>query len=148
MSTAADISPSDTFLRSPAARIPSLSPYSSSEGRCCSNPSIWRRVNSQQCRVGGKVFYCSKVALPCKMTLAPNAVMVRMMEQSSKWYLYYFLISSQGYKELDAISTGVAVKKFNKTELRTILIPLPPLAEQKRIVECVSELLAVCDEFE
>ena len=93
----------------------------------------------------GKCFIVPK--LPCKMTLAPNAVMVRMMEDAGKEYLYYFLISFQGFKELDAISTGVAVKKFNKTELKTILIPLPPLAEQKRIVERVTELLAVCDEL-
>ena len=91
----------------------------------------------------GKCFIVPK--LSCKMTLAPNAVMVRMMEQSSKEYFYYFLISFQGYKELDAISTGVAVKKFNKTELKTILIPLPPLAEQKRIVAKLEELLPLCE---
>lgn len=89
----------------------------------------------------GKCFIVPK--LPCKMTLAPNAVMVRMMEEAGKDYLYYFLISPQGFKELDAISTGVAVKKFNKTELKKILISLPPLAEQKRIVKRLQEVFRI-----
>ena len=79
------------------------------------------------------------------MTLAPNAVMVRMMKEADKEYLYYFLISSQGFMELDAISTGVAVKKFNKTELKTILIPLPPLTEQHRIVERIEQAFSALD---
>ena len=92
----------------------------------------------------GKCFIVPK--LPCKMTLAPNAVMVRMMEDAGKEYLYYFLISSQGFMELNAISTGVAVKKFNKTALKKLLIPLPPLAEQKRIVAKLEELLPLCEQ--
>ena len=91
----------------------------------------------------GKCFIVPK--LPCKMTLAPNAVMVRMMEEAGKEYLYHFLISSQGFMALDAISTGVAVKKFNKTELKKVLIPLPPLAEQKRIVERLVEVLKLVE---
>ena len=89
----------------------------------------------------GKVFIVPK--LQQKMTLAPNAVMVRMVEEAGKEYLYYFLLSAQGYRELEAISTGVAVKKFNKTELKKILIPLPPLEEQKRIVQMIVELMPI-----
>lgn len=92
----------------------------------------------------GKCFIVPQ--LPYKMTLAPNAVMVRMMQEAGKEYLYYFLISPQGFRELDAISTGVAVKKFNKTDLKQILIPLPPLAEQQRIIERIGKLLAVYNE--
>lgn len=93
----------------------------------------------------GKCFIVPK--LKYKMTLAPNAVMVRTIGDEGKDYLYYFLISPQGFKELEAISTGVAVKKFNKTELKKILIPLPPLAEQKQIVDRLDKLLAVYDEM-
>ena len=60
----------------------------------------------------GKCFIVPK--LPQKMTLAPNAVMIRMMKEEGKDYLYYFLISSQGYRELNTISTGVAVKNSTK----------------------------------
>ena len=91
----------------------------------------------------GKCFIVPK--LPQKMTLAPNAVMIRMMKEEGKDYLYYFLISSQGYRELNTISTGVAVKKFNKTELKKILIPLPPIAEQQRIVKRIEEAFSALD---
>lgn len=37
---------------------------------------------------------------------------------------------------------------FNGTKLQNTLIPLPPLAEQKRIVEKVDELMGLCDRYE
>lgn len=91
----------------------------------------------------GKCFIVPK--LDSKMTLAPNAVMVRAVDEESKDFLYYFFSSNQGFKELDAISTGVAIKKFNKTELKKILVPIPPIAEQKRIVKKLEEVLMMCD---
>ena len=50
-----------------------------------------------------------------------------------------------GYEELKAISTGVAMLKFNKTDLKTIYIPLPPFAEQKRIVAAIEQTFAQLD---
>jgi type I restriction enzyme S subunit len=37
---------------------------------------------------------------------------------------------------------------FNGTKLQNTLIPLPPLAEQKRIVAKVDELMQLCDQLE
>jgi type I restriction enzyme S subunit len=37
---------------------------------------------------------------------------------------------------------------FNGTKLANSLIPLPPLAEQKRIVAKVNQLMSLCDELE
>ncbi|WP_257490449.1 restriction endonuclease subunit S [Anaerosalibacter massiliensis] len=44
--------------------------------------------------------------------------------------------------------TGIAVPKLNQTNLNNILIPLPPLAEQKRIVEKVDTIMNMLDELE
>ena len=73
--------------------------------------------------------------------------MIRLTNNECKDYLYYFLLSPTGYAELKAISTGVAMLKFNKTDLKTIYFPLPPLAEQKRIVEAIETIFAELDEI-
>ena len=93
----------------------------------------------------GKVFIVPD--LKTKMTLAPNSVMVRLTNDEYRDYLYYFLQSPTGYKELKAISTGVAMLKFNKTDLKTIYLPVPPLAEQKRIVETIETIFTQLDEI-
>ena len=93
----------------------------------------------------GKVFIVPD--LNCKMTLAPNSVMIRLTNNEYRDYLYYFLQSPTGYEELEAISTGVAMLKFNKTDLKTIYLPLPPLTEQKRIVEAIEIAFAQLDEI-
>jgi type I restriction enzyme, S subunit len=38
--------------------------------------------------------------------------------------------------------------KINHTILNELPVPLPPLAEQRRIVAKVAELMAVCDRLE
>lgn len=94
----------------------------------------------------GKVFIVPK--LEKRMTLAPNSIMVRLTDNNLIMYLYYFLLSSQGYKELDSISTGIAMKKFNKGGLKIILLPIPPLEEQKRIVAKLDEIFAELDKID
>ena len=47
-------------------------------------------------------------------------------------YLYYFLQASE--TELDARGTGTTFKCISGQSLRSVPIPIPPLAEQKRIV--------------
>ena len=48
----------------------------------------------------------------------------------------------------EASGTSDSMPKINQATVRNTLIPLPPLAEQKRIVERITELLAVYGEFE
>ena len=63
-----------------------------------------------------------------------------------KNYLYYFL-STQIKKNLEA-SLGSAIPNLSTKYINSIPIPLPPLAEQKRIVAKVDELMALCDTLE
>ncbi|MCI4680025.1 restriction endonuclease subunit S [Rhodoblastus acidophilus] len=46
------------------------------------------------------------------------------------------------------IRSAVGLKNVNSTELASLTIPLPPLAEQRRIVKKVDELMALCDRLE
>jgi type I restriction enzyme S subunit len=48
-------------------------------------------------------------------------------------------------KFLESSATSTTVSYLNKTRCESIPFPLPPLAEQKRIVEKVDELMGLCD---
>lgn len=46
------------------------------------------------------------------------------------------------------VGGGTHTNKLNLGDLHTVAFPLPPLAEQRRIVERVDELMALCDRLE
>lgn len=64
----------------------------------------------------------------------------------NKNFLYYTLLSIQDYYEAKAVGTGV--RNLNIDRVLNAQIPLPPLPEQKRIVEKVDKFMALCDELE
>lgn len=92
----------------------------------------------------GKVFRVPYFDRP--MTLASNSVMVKCYNSRDYDWMYYFLLSPIGFEELKSITTGTAVPKFNKTDLKTIPLPVSPLAEQQRIVDRIESLFAKLDE--
>ncbi len=94
----------------------------------------------------GKVFIVPKIK--SKMTLAPNAIMVRFYRDEQQKWVYYLFLSTFGYELLLSISSATAVGKFNKTDFKKLIIPLPPLAEQQRIVQKIEELFSVLDNIQ
>jgi len=58
-------------------------------------------------------------------------------------YLFNFLVSQRS--RFHAVSEGGAQPNISKVKIVTFPFPLPPLAEQKRIVAKVDELTALCD---
>jgi type I restriction enzyme, S subunit len=52
------------------------------------------------------------------------------------------------YYQASTCATGIAQKTIPLSCLRKLLIPLPPLAEQHRIVAKLDELMAICDQLE
>lgn len=63
-------------------------------------------------------------------------------------YLKLFLESELYWRQLYAKSMGTGQPNVNATSLKSLLVPLPPLEEQKRIVAKVDELMRLCDELE
>jgi type I restriction enzyme, S subunit len=49
---------------------------------------------------------------------------------------------------LEKVSSRVAVSSMSSDHMRSLPVPLPPLAEQKRIVAKVDELMALCDRLQ
>ena len=62
-------------------------------------------------------------------------------------FLYYLLSSNIIYVQFCTSVSGAVVKNLNSTKVADTIIPLPPLAEQKRIVEKLEEILPLVDEY-
>ncbi len=80
----------------------------------------------------GKVFIVPKLNRPT--TLAPNSIMVRCFDNLHAGWLYILFNSAFGLDALLSISSATAIKKFNKTGFKALLIPIPPIEEQMRIM--------------
>ena len=52
---------------------------------------------------------------------------------------------SRSFFKKEASGTSESMPKINQASVRNALIPLPPLAEQKRIVAKLEELLPLCE---
>jgi type I restriction enzyme S subunit len=65
-------------------------------------------------------------------------------------YLTLVINSPYGvkYAKGNISSKGGSAGNFNLGRIRSFLIPLPPLAEQERIVQKVEELMQYCNELE
>lgn len=63
-------------------------------------------------------------------------------------FLKLFIESPLYWKQLYLASSGTGQPNVNGTSLSQLDLPLPPLNEQKRIVEKINQLMALCDELE
>lgn len=60
-------------------------------------------------------------------------------------YIYYVMMSLYFSKTMKEKAGGTATPIINRGIWNTLLLPLPPLAEQKRIVAKIEELLPLCE---
>ncbi len=62
-------------------------------------------------------------------------------------FLYYVLSSNFAYNQFCDVVSGAVVKNLNTNKVASALFPLPPLAEQKRIVAAIEQLLPLCQKL-
>ena len=81
----------------------------------------------------GTVFKCPKLRI--RMTLGPNAILIRANPNiTSNSYLYYLFSSRYGQESLLSLTSGSAMPKFTKTDLRNLDIAIHNLETQQHIV--------------
>ena len=80
--------------------------------------------------------------------IASSLVILRPIEQQCVPYLSIYLESNIAGQMLRRFDNGSAQPNLSSANLRKYEIPLPPLAEQHRIVAKVDELMALCDRLE
>lgn len=60
-------------------------------------------------------------------------------------YVLYYLRSDIGYQELTKYKKATAQESISIDAIRNVIIAIPPLAEQKRIVAKLEEILPLCE---
>ncbi len=62
-------------------------------------------------------------------------------------YIYHYLSAGSFLEKIDLIGTA-GQDNISITKSRMVPIPLPPLAEQQRIVAKIDKLMSLCDQLE
>ena len=65
----------------------------------------------------------------------------------NKDFLFWMLSSRFAYEQFSKKVSGAVVKNLNSDKVSSSIFPLPPLAEQKRIVEKIEELLPLVEKL-
>ena len=84
----------------------------------------------------GTVFRCPY--LKNKMSLGPNSIMVKFKGNDD--FYFHWLRGYNGQQMLKSIVTGSAQPKFNKTNFKEMLVPVPPLEEQIKIAKILNSI--------
>ena len=63
-------------------------------------------------------------------------------------FLYYLCISDYFGNKLRGSSSAVTISIVNKSNMERIVLPIPPLTEQQRIVQKIEELFSVLDDIQ
>lgn len=80
--------------------------------------------------------------------VSQHVTIIRPLLGSTRRYLHAALMSKLVQDTVMAVQVGVSREGLSIGKLAQFYVPLPPLAEQDRIVAKVDELMALCDRLE
>jgi len=100
-------------------------------------------------RTGGTVGKSYKIKnINTKAVFASYLIRKVLFEMVNSNYYYLFLQSPLYWEQLIDGTKGAAQPNVNATVLSNLLIPLPPLKEQKKIVQKVNSIMSIIDKLE
>lgn len=72
---------------------------------------------------------------------------IRMVQSDEQHRHYIKLFFWKSYEEIRSNAAGGAQPNLNVSKITSTVLPLPPLAEQHRIIAKVDELMKICDQL-
>jgi type I restriction enzyme S subunit len=86
----------------------------------------------------GKAFLISQ--LPEKAVFASYLIRVRVSQDLDAEYCYFFMQSPFYWQQITSQTHGAVQPNVNATQLRSLLLPLPPLPEQRTIARVLATI--------
>jgi type I restriction enzyme S subunit len=80
--------------------------------------------------------------------VASSLVIIRLIPAVEPRFAYRFLTSPLGREQIFQFDNGSAQPNLSANSVKKYWVPLPPLAEQRRIVAKVEQLMALVDALE
>jgi type I restriction enzyme S subunit len=80
--------------------------------------------------------------------VSQHVTIIRLIEAEMAEFLHLGILSPLVQKLVWGRQVGMAIEGLSKKVLEKFEFPIPPLAEQQRIVAKVDELMALCDQLE
>lgn len=90
--------------------------------------------------LGNLAFYNNE-----KVVLGKSACYFNLVKKEMKVYIYYLLKTDYFLKYANYTATGVTIRNVSLKAMNELLVPLPPLAEQKRIADVLERALGAMD---
>ena len=98
---------------------------------------------------GGSIGRCAKVPLDLGVAnISQHVAIIRLAAQGMEHFFHSLILSPYFQGFVDKSQTGAGRGGLPKNRMDAIPVPLPPLAEQHRIVAKVDELMALCGQLE
>ena len=98
---------------------------------------------------GGEILFCvrgtvGKISIATPELAGANVTRgispIRISNKDTLKYVFYVLSSPETRDKIKEFTKGAALQQINVADLKNILIPIPPLSEQHRIVAKIEEL--------
>ena len=114
---------------------------------CSDNPTDWEKYIIKDGDIlvsrAGSVGVSHLITKPLKAVFA--SYLIRFKSFIDKQFLAYFLQSPNYWVAIADEKLGIAVPNVNAAKLKSITLPIPPAAEQRRIVGKIKELFSELD---